>query len=163
MSEKTIKITEFNYELLEPITYAHKGNPVEASFITFKAPSSRQIDLCSDLKQYFFQSLKDGEGNSNRSSGESPSQELDLSGSEIMILMAMSTTVKLKSVILTAKQLFKVKGIAQIDGSVDITDIHFNEIDPEDIEEMVGEYLVNFILASALKKMKKDSLNSART
>lgn len=159
MSEenKSTKVTEFNYELSEPIQYAHNGNPVEASFITFKAPSSKQIDLCADLKQYFFQALKEGEElSAGKAVGNADNKDLELTGSDIMSLLSMSTKVKLRSVILTAKQLFKVKGIAMLDGSVNINELHFNEMDPDEIQDMIGEYLVNFILASVLKKMKQD-------
>lgn len=154
MSADSRKVNNtFNYELKSPFDYDHKGNVVEAQFITLRAPSSKEISETADLKQAFFRALpKD----STSTGDESEEGSLDdLNGDAIMMMIAISPDVTLKTVLLCARELFKI--VATVDGEERMTVPLLDKIDPEDLETMVGEYYLNFVLASWLKKMK-DSL-----
>lgn len=154
--EKEERISEFDYELSKPITYGDKsGTAQEATFIKFKAPSSKQIDLCSDLKQYFFQAIRENEEGSRGKDNSDEDKKTKLTGSDVIGLMSMSTRVKLRTVVLTAQQLFKVKGIALVDGEVSLNTHMMSEMDIDEMHDMIGEYLVNFTLASVLKKLNE--------
>lgn len=149
---KTKKLTSFQYSLEVPIEYAYKGDMQEGTFITVKAPTSKHMDDCADLKQAFFQSLptdKDGAAEADDATSDTKDK---LTGEAIMTLISMSPKVKLKDVLHTAKRLF-TSGLAKIEGEEKLTTKLIDDMDQDDLEAMTGEFLLNFTLASALKKL----------
>jgi len=142
---------EVTYELNEPFEYASKGEQCAASFITLTAPTSRNMKECAELKQAFFRSLpKEQVGGAEEDAGND--DEID--GDGIMLLIAMSQEVELASVLGIARELFS-SGIAQVDGEEKLTKPLVDKMDQDDLEAMTGRYLANFILASALRRMKQ--------
>lgn len=144
---------DFSFELTEKFNYGHKGDSVEAQMITFFAPNSKTLTLCADLKQYFFQAMPDSSPDKKTEISESTEVEID--GSGIMMMISGSSKVKLSSVLLTARELFSNKEIALVDGEEKLTQPLLDKISNDDLEDMTGEYMANFILASALRKMNK--------
>lgn len=142
--------TEFVYQLIKPIKYAHKGEQQEASFITFSAPSSRNLKECAFLKQCFYRALPKDTGDTKESEGSE-----EISGEAILALMYMSPEVDIDKVFLTASKLFISPNIALIEGQTQLKQSHVDNLSYEDLEEVTGKYLANFILASSLKKLKK--------
>lgn len=149
------KISEFDYQLIDPIGYHYKGEVIEGTFITLKAPSSKNTVECAQLKQAFFRAIPQSEGNVELSSSDKKEAEEALTGESIISLLSMSSKVDLSVVLLTAKKLF-CSGIALMEGETKITAPIISEMSYDDLESMLGEYLVNFILASALKKMNSN-------
>ena len=148
---------EFIHELLEPFQYSYKGKPQDAQFITFKAPSSKNLKECSYLKQCFFRAAKENESTVNTVNREEVKEEVEITGETIMMLFNASTTVDLDKVLLTSSSLFVSPGVAMIDGETQLKQTHVENMGLEDLEEVTGKYLANFILASSLKKMNKAS------
>lgn len=147
-------ISEITFTLDTPIEYATKGNVEHGSFITLKAPTSRQMSECADLKQSFLRALpKDGGVEVSSSKSEDKTTLDDLDGETIMMMISMSQEVQLKTVLLIARELF-CSGIAFLDGEIKMTKPLLDSMVPDEFESMVGEYLRNFILASWLEKMK---------
>ena len=66
----------------------------------------------------------------------------------------MSADVDLAKVMLTAQDLIG-SGVGLVDGETKLTKHLISQMSFDDVESMLGEYLVNFILVSALKKMKQ--------
>ena len=153
-ADKSTFKKEFNFTLSTSIQYANKGEMVEASFISLKAPNSKLLNITSDLKQAFFRAFPKS-SESQPSTEEKKKDDLELSGDMVMTMISMSESVELKSVLLLAKELFTQRGVALVDGEVQLTKPLIEEMDVDDFQDMVGEYLVNFILASSLEKMKK--------
>lgn len=152
MSVDSGKIADkFNYELESPFNYAIKGDLQEANFITLLAPSSKHISYCADLKQAFFRALPTDSGG-EKSEGDAKGID-DLDGEAIMMLISMSKDVDLKSVLISARELFS-SGLALVDGETKLTKPLIDEMSQDDLENMLGEYYLNFILASWLRKMK---------
>lgn len=140
------------YELKHPFKYAYKGNEQEASFIELKAPTSKNMTECAALKQAFTRALPD---NDNATDEDREGKELaEITGKDIMGLILRSKDVELITVLLHARKLF-TSGIAQVEGEEKLTRHLAEEMDPDDFEDMTGEYLVNFTLASLLQKMKE--------
>jgi hypothetical protein len=146
--------TEFNYELESPIEYASKGEQHEAGFITLQAPTSRNLTECAQLKQAFFRALPKTPANTEVELPEEGDAELD--GPGVMLLIAMSTEVELATVLCIARELFS-SGLAQVDGEEKLTKTLLDKMSQDDLENMTGAYLANFILASALQKLKQSS------
>ena len=143
-------VTNITYELDTPFDYAHKGEKIEASFIELKAPTSRNMRECAFLKQAFFHSLPDDKGEEDGEKGD-PSA---VSGSQVISMMYLSHDVDMVPVLGHAKELF-TSGVAMVDGEEKLTKPLMDTLSQIDLENMLGDYLINFIVASALRKTKK--------
>lgn len=149
MSEKK---TEFDYVLETPFGYAYQGGQQEASFVQLRAPSSRNSRDCAALKQAFWRTVDpDREGKENADASEK------ITGEDVMMMLAMSKDVDLPDVIDVACRLFTKGKVAFVDGETPLTKPLLENMMQDDLEAMVGEYLVNFTLASSLAQMEKKS------
>ena len=139
--------TEIQYDLENKFMYSSKGEQVEAQFITLTAPTSKHSHECAALKQAFFRALpRDQESDENV-------EAKDVSGTEVIILLAISTNVELPDVIEIGKKLLS-SGVAMIDGEVKLTMNVINNMYASEFEIILGDYIVNFIIASSLASMK---------
>jgi hypothetical protein len=145
--------TEFDFEISVPFEYANKGEQATAQFITFKAPTSKHMQHCAFLKQAFFRALPDTQSTDKVEDDGKEAREP--TGAEIMQLILISPHVELVNVLIAAKELFTSKDIALVDGEVQLTKPLVDAMSQDDLEDCMGEYLANFILASALRKMSK--------
>ena len=152
--------TEFNYVLKTKFGYANKGESAQAEFITLTAPTSRTTRECAALKQAFFRATSEQESTTTVSNAE---VDIDIDGSDIMALLAISKSVDLPDVMDIGKKLFQMPGIAQIDGETKLGNTHIDRMSVDDFEAMLGEYLINFILASSLRQMKEKSSKVSQT
>lgn len=145
--------TEFQYILKQPFTYAHKGDNVEAKFIALTAPTSKTTHECAALKQSFFRAMSEREGTSETTDDT----DIEIEGADVMSLIAMSKDVDLPEVLDIGKRLFQMPGIALVDGETKFGNAILDRMSLDDFEDMLGEYMVNFILASSLKRLKEKS------
>ena len=144
---------EYNFDLSESFEYACKGLPVTANHILFKAPTSRNMTLISGLKQAFYRSLP--KNRPDVSEADKNESDNEITGEDVITLISSSLDVELCNVLVMARELFVEKDIALVDGETKLTKPLIDLIHPDDYEMMVGEYLANFILASALRKMNE--------
>ncbi len=145
--------TECQFELSKPIKYHAGGEDVEGSFITLVAPSYKQMDKCIPLKQAFYRaavSVSDDSGEVVTETGAS-SDDPSMTPDGLISLFYQSSEDMVK-IILYGVELFKSNGIAQLEGSVNLTQPLIEKMSQDDLENMLGFYMVNFILASALSK-----------
>lgn len=153
MSEEIV--TEIQFHLKTPISYSNSGEIVDGSFITLKAPSSRNSKECAKLKQAFFRSIDQNaevDESSKQAAAEGTSEN---SADGVVIMLAMSKDVELDEVMDTARKLFTSgNNIAMVEGEAKLTSPLIDKMTLEDFEQMTGEYMLRFILASALAKMK---------
>ena len=145
------KKAEITYELESPVEYASKGELEAGKFIVLKAPTSKNMAECAFLKQAFFRAIATIPKQDRGDVAEDDGTEVD--GEAVMSIITMSTGVELAAVLLTAKDLF-TSGLAMVEGEVKLTKPIMDTMSQDDLEAMTGEYLANFILASALRKMK---------
>ncbi len=138
------------FELTTPLKYAHKGEEVEGMFVEMSAPTSRNLSECAFIKQAFMRSLPNDPTTQVVTDNETKEA---ITGDEVLTLMYMSG-VDMSPVLGHARALF-TSGVVLVDGEEKITKPLFDKISQEDFEAMLGEYLINFILASALRTMKK--------
>lgn len=155
-AEKPELIREIIVELDMPVEYAYKGEMQIGSFITLKAPTGKQMVECADLKQAFFQAISSQTATSTATvEGDEKSTLSALTGDTIMALIAMSSVSKLSSVLVSAKELF-ANGVAFMEGETKLTKPMLDMLNPDDLERMIGDYYLNFILASWLQKQQKN-------
>lgn len=157
-----MKVAPVDFELAEPIPYALEGDMVEGTFVKLTAPTSRNRVECARLKQSFFRALPKDDGQPAEKRDESDKKADEFTGEAIMTLIAMSQDVELEVVLLNARELF-TSGVAHVEGEKDgkLNKLMLDAMDPDDFELMTGAYLVNFILASALKRLKNSSSKNA--
>ena len=141
---------EIIYQLTQNLPYAQAGEMIEGKSITLTAPTSKNMTECAFLKQAFFRALP--KVTAETSPGTADAGEV--TGDGVMALITMSPDVSLSSVLLTARELF-ASGLALVDGEQRLNKPLLDALSPDDLEAMTGEYMANFILASALQKLKK--------
>lgn len=145
--------TEITYTLQTPIKYAHKGEQEEGSFVILKAPTSRNMKECADLKQAFFRALpKPGSSGENDSTVDT--EDEGIPGDAIMAMIMVSNDVELATVLATGRELL-TSGVALVEGEEKLTKPLLDSMSADDLEGMIGEYMGNFILASALQRLSR--------
>lgn len=164
---------EFQYDLKHPFEYYHGGDIHEAQFILLSAPTSRHSDECSVLRQAFGRAtatIADLAGDSSRDSADGDeketAEEKTITGSDVISMLAMSSGVNLAKVMSTGIKLFTTKSpsvVAKVDGEIALNKELIGRMMLEDLEAMLGEYLVNFTLASTLAQTRKKSSGESPT
>ncbi len=145
--------TEFQFELTKPIKYHAGGEEVEGAFITLTAPAYKQMDKCVPLKQAFYRAAAGIADDSEETVSETNASADDPAmTSEGLMSLFYQSDENMLQIILYGVELFKSRGIAQLDGSVSMTQPIIEQMSQDDLERMLGQYMVNFILASALSK-----------
>lgn len=145
--------TEFQFELTTPIKYHSGGEEVEGTFITLTAPSYKQMDKCIPLKQAFFRaaaSINDSVEEANVEPN-APAEAAGMTPEGLIALFYQSEEDMVK-VFLYGVELFKSSGVALVDGSVSMKQLLIEKMSQDDLENMLGRYMINFILASVLSK-----------
>lgn len=138
------------YELKVPINVGQDGQLIECSKVILKAPTAKNRNECLFLKQAFLRALP-----KEVTSGATSSQDDDMPEGSDVIMFIGASSVDLKEIFDVAKRLFTNK-VATLDGE-NMTSPIFDSIDMDDLEGLLGEYMINFILGSILSKQKKSS------
>ena len=145
-------LTEFDYELKTPFEYDFKGSKEQAKFITLYSPTMKHMEHREPIVQAFYQAVSE-----QTPSGEESSNDVDIKGSDVIALLRISEKVDTYKVGLHFKELLASKDIALIDGQERLIKPLIDKLNPEDFDNIMGEYLCNFMLASLLDKTKKQS------
>lgn len=142
-------VTEFRFDLKRSnLSYSNKGEQEDATFILLKAPTSRHSRQCAFLKQAFFRAVPKEEPKKKDKEFETPT------GLEMINILAMSQDVDLADVIDVGKDLLS-NGVALVDGDQKLNKLMIDQLHEEDVEEMIGLYMVVFTLASTLERMNE--------
>jgi hypothetical protein len=146
--------TEIEVTFETPVPYTTGGELVEATSVVLIAPSAKHLQYTAILKQGFFQAINSV--SESQSKQAEPEKEAEMKGDDLLSMMYMAKDVDITKIHLAARELFK-SGVGKLDGVQDLNQPLIDKISADDFEKMVGEYLINFILASALKKLKSIS------
>lgn len=155
MPEELLK--EFNFEVTSEITCKTKaGDQTQVEVIVLLAPSTKNTNECAALKQAFFQASKEHRDSGAKTDRETKGdKEETIDGDDILKMIAMSS-VDYPQVLATARKLLTTGGVALVEGETKLTSHQLDQMSDEEFEQMVGDYLANFILASSIAKMLKD-------
>lgn len=147
-------LSEFNFELSTPVKYDKSGEKIDGTFITLFAPSYKQMDKCVPLKQAFYRAMSDiSDGGEEQSESTESTEELKPSS---LIAIMYQSSVDMVKILIHGVELFNSPDIAKIDGDVKLTKPIIESMSQDDLELMLGSYMVNFILASALSKAESN-------
>lgn len=140
----------FVFELPEPLEYSTGGNVTDGTQITFYAPKPNQRKKTAQLKQAFFRALpKEGGGSNQDQKGD----EFSIEGNEVLFVVAQSDS-DYGQFIETGRSLICDK-LGKVDDVEFFTTVMADKLDLDTLESMIGEYVANFILRSALQSLMK--------
>jgi hypothetical protein len=159
MNEK--KIT---FELTSGFDYAFKSEQRTATFIELNAPTMKVHGLLSDLTQSVYGAIMDAaekHAEELRKAGVKPVEQetkekedtsssglgLEMTSDEVVKTIYVSESVKSNVIWLQASALLTSGKIALIDGEQKLTRALIESMSINDFENMVGEYIANFIVA----------------
>jgi len=146
-------MTEFEYTLKQSFDYAHKGEQYTASTLLCKCPTSKQIDKCARLKQAFYRAAAESaESASDKQQGDRAARDSDITAQDVLDAICQSS-VDFGEVLSVGISLIS-SGIVLIDGQEKLTRGLVDKMSLDDLESLIGEYYVNFIVASALQNLK---------
>lgn len=134
---------DITYDLKTPFEYHGNGENRTASVIILSAPSNKQRKPAAKLKQFFFQAINGLQGDEK---ADAEAKASDPKGSDIVALLMMSN-VDANDVHEAFKGII-TGGCAMVEGATSLTDSLYDKLSFEDTEEMLGDYLVNFLIPS---------------
>lgn len=141
------------FQLTQPISYSSKGEHKEGLLLFLRAPTIQENSLRLKLKQYFFRAVMTGaDGNAEAQDDEFT----DPTPEEVVMLMNASQ-VDMTEVMKDFQQLIISGNVCMVEDEVKLTKSLSDKIDLEDLDLMLGAYLSNFIVASALKTLLENS------
>ena len=137
--------------LKNPVKY-HKNGEIEYSHeLTLFAPTGSHRRELVKLKQYFIKAIKSLQGNEN--SDQAPSEDGGLTAEAISYVF-MFSDIDFNEIIDTFEALI-TKGLCNVDDNQKITSSIYKNIMPDDLEKIIGEYLLAFLLSSTMTNLKK--------
>ncbi len=136
---------ELNIELKKPFDYALKGDTHQASFITLRAPTFKQIQHVAPMKQVVMSAVLHMEERDLKAE-ENPNDDKGISSDAIMQLLYASDQ-NVAGVFVHAQELFR-SGAALVDGEASLTVPLMEKMDPNDFERLTGEYIARFLAPS---------------
>lgn len=159
-------MSEVQYELKSPFSYAYKSDQVEASFITMTAPNFSHVDKATPLKQAFAAALKEkfakvdadelkeaqeivAAAAEDKTNDDGVKDDDDGIDSQFVLSVLFQWSGDLTKVFRTAQSLF-IAGAAKVEGETPVTKAILEKMTLADFEGMVGTYLSNFIVPSLM-------------
>jgi len=147
------RLEEIRHTLEVPFEYSLRGQMASAEFITLKPPTAKNRNECAKLEQAFMRALPDPTAmtDDQRESAWEAAAEVseDPTASEALATIAMSPSSDLSEVMEVSRKLF-LADVALIDGENKLNSNALDRMDLDDFKELVGKYLVGFILRFAL-------------
>lgn len=151
-------ITEFEYQLQLPIKFAKDGGENEGTFIMLSAPTSRNSKEVGAIRQAFMRALREQLNNDEvieaareqREAQEDTEESQESpSGHQVCNMIAMATKVDYSDFLEVGKKLLASGNVAMVNGAVSMKVSLVDRLSLFDLEEMLGEYITNFINTSA--------------
>lgn len=134
----------FDFTLQTPIEYHDKGEKKESTLLTLSAPNVKARKNAARLKQGIMRAIN---GIEVKGEIDQKKSKEDIKPNEVLALIQMSN-VEYDEYIDTFIKLLGC-GICKIEDSIVMTNTIAESIeDFEDIERLMGEYLVNFLIGS---------------
>lgn len=138
-------------ELSRPVKFTPDGSgeQVDGDFVTLREPTcaARELEICAYFKQAFFQASASLVGAASGQSGSTTKGD-DIKGSDLVYMMYASSATDMPKALEKAKELFKIVG--KIADKKLLTDSMLSSMAQDDIDKLLGEFLVNFTLRSVL-------------
>ncbi|MCA6484100.1 MAG: hypothetical protein IM547_01705 [Chitinophagaceae bacterium] len=145
-------MNSFNFRLKKPVEIAKKGD-VELVFeLEIRAPTAQNRAQLIRLKQGYFKAIISYEEPNRQDVAhktvEAPENPLDLMTGELIMAALYLSDVDLPALEEEFKKLLSARG-AFADG-VPLTSFHLDQLDFDDFEALMGEYIKVFIAPSLI-------------
>ena len=145
---------EFEYKLSNPVNIHKGGEKVLANKLLLRAPTAEDQKDRIILKQGIMDALsKQNAANSSDKSQTDDAKDKNEDQTKGEALISLMYVHKKPDEIIEMQASFKnlVLKRAKIDGEA-VTSFIYGTLDPEEIDCMMGEYLINFILPSWIRR-----------
>lgn len=143
----------FDFNLSDPVTFHKDGQTEESTCLTFYAPAVKNRKHVARLKQGFMRAgaSLDGEvSEEDKKKAVEARGDDEIKPSEVLAILQMSDKTDYEGYIETFVNLI-TSGVCKIDDSVPMSKAVLDGISCADLDNAMGEYLVNFILGSLEK------------
>lgn len=140
-------------DLSKPLSYAHKGNMQEGTFVELKAPTFKQLENFLPVKQAFISAVTSIDSSKTMEDDNAADKEEDvkITGAQALAVM-MQSSCDMTKIYLYCAELFK-SGAALLDGEQKLTVSLIEAMDLADFDKLVGDYIANFIATSLMDGM----------
>jgi hypothetical protein len=135
----------FDFTLSDSIKYQTGGETTEGSMLELTAPSVNNRKRVAKLKQGFMRVVNDLQ-NDKTVKSEDKKGEAEIKPEEILVLLQMGSIEYDEYMDIFVNLL--TAGVCKIDGKEPLNTLRADSISFDDMERLMGEYLVNFILGS---------------
>jgi hypothetical protein len=143
----------FEFYLNSPVSY-HKAGEEEKSYqLTLYAPKGKHRQELIRLKQGFLKAITSLQ---NMSTGQAraEAEEQQGIGSQEIVMALMMSDVDMNKYFEDFKALL-CKDVCYVDSNQKMTEYIYNNMDLEDLERLLGEYLSNFLLSSWIERLNR--------
>ena len=150
--------SEFEFTLNSPIKYQSQGDHHhDGRLLVLKAPSNKVRANRAKLKQAFMASVSEGEQKVSDAAENQKDTVIadDEMPDYILMMLYASKSINMAEVLDEFMNLLTIGKCCKVEGAEDLTKSMFEEMDADDTDRLLGEYMANFIIASFLKKMKE--------
>jgi len=140
-------------ELKHGFKYHHDNEEVEAKFITISAFTMKQMGMVAPVKEIVMKAmgrlvegiqLSESDVEAAKAKAKKETEKVD--ADELMAVISMNCGEGDLAKLFAYMQKLLTSGVAYIDASdTKFTGIHINDLNPEDFENLCGEYIGNFI------------------
>lgn len=142
----------FDFTLSEPIDYQAKGENTKSSLLELSAPSGKERKKAARLKQGFMRCINEIPDSDKQQAKEladkkDGTEKKETKPEEILALLQMGSIDYPDYLDIFVGLL--TSGICKVEGDTPITSLIVDKISYEDLEKLMGEYFVNFILGSS--------------
>jgi len=136
---------EFEFILKEPIKYASKGQENLGFRLTLKAPTAKHREFLIKLKQQFFKALAGLRDNKSALDDKGTGADQELDGTQVLMMLYMSgiDMVDFQNVM----RAMILQGLGNLD-EVPLTGYLLDQVDQNEFERLIGEYITSFLLSS---------------
>jgi len=138
-------------DLSKPISYAHKGNMEEGTFVELTAPNFKQLKDFLPIKQAFISAVTSIDASKATNDTTDNESDVKITGGQAIAVM-MQSSCDMTKIYLFCAELFKA-GAALLDGEQKLTAKLIEEMELADFEKIAGEYIANFIASSLMDGM----------
>lgn len=146
-------------ELKHGFKYHHDNEEVEAKFITISAFTMKQMGMVAPVKEIVMKAQGNWASNvdisiaeieeaeaAEKAKSDAEEEAKSVDSKQMMAIIAMNCEAGDLPKFYAYMQKLLTCGVAYIDASnVKFSGVHINDINPEDFENLCGEYVGNFI------------------
>jgi hypothetical protein len=143
--------TEFEFTLSRPIKFAHKGEVQEGIKLILNEPNNRNPHRVR-LQQAFIKAAQSIQAKTSKVASEAVtvSETPDITGNDIyMLLLSSDTDVSIYHNYFRDLIIDSNHGCCMIEGMEKMNATTFDRMSPKDTDRLLGEFMENFIVASA--------------